>query len=125
MSETSHKPPVPTPLYSRIWQLLSSPRLTLFVLLVLVAICLIGVFLIQAPSEVSADPASYRLWVENVAAPKYGDWTDFLSSLRLFDVFHSPWFLAVGTLLMVNILFCTVKRWTAVMNGAPGALSCW
>jgi cytochrome c biogenesis protein len=120
MSETSRKRPVPTPLYSKIWQLLSSPRLTLFIILVLVAICLVGVFLIQAPSEVSADPASYRLWVENVATPKYGAWTGFLSSLRLFDVFHSPWFLAVGTLLMVNILFCTVKRWTAVMNAVRG-----
>ncbi len=120
MSERSRKRPDRVPFYSKIWQLLSSPRLTLVVILVLVAVCLIGVFLMQAPSEVTADPASYRSWVENVATPKYGAWTGFLSALRFFDVFHSPWFLIVGTLLMINILFCTVKRWTAVVSAVRG-----
>jgi cytochrome c biogenesis protein len=120
MSKRNHKRPGRTPFYSKASQFLSSLRLTLSVILILVAVCLIGVFLMQAPSEVTADPASYSSWVANVATPKYGAWTGFLSALRFFDVFHSPWFLAVGTLLMVNILFCTAKRWTAVLNSVRG-----
>lgn len=120
MPETSRKRPASTPFYIRIWQLLSSPRLTLLVILLLVAVCLVGVFLIQAPSEVTADPASYSSWITSVATPKYGAWTGFLSALRFFDIFHSLWFIVVGTLLMVNILFCTVKRWNAVVNTVRG-----
>jgi cytochrome c biogenesis protein len=120
MAEISHKSPVRMPLPRRTWQLLSSPRLTLVLILILVALCLVGVFLIQAPSEVTADPASYRLWVQNMARPRLGVWADIFSFLRLLDVFHSPWFLAVGGLLMVSILFCTVNRWTGVMNLVRG-----
>ena len=120
MSRKDRKPPAKTSFFSKLWQLLSSPRLTLFVILTLVAICLVGVFLIQAPSEIAANPAGYQAWVENVARPKFGAWTGFLSALRFFDIFHSPWFLAAGSLLMVNILCCTVKRWNAVVGAARG-----
>jgi len=120
MPQKNRKSPARIPFFTRIWQLLSSPRLTLFVILVLVVICLVGVFLIQVPSEIASDPTSYRAWVEQIARPKFGAWTGFFSALRFFDIFHSPWFLAVGSLLMLNILFCTVKRWNAVVGAVRG-----
>ncbi len=120
MPEKNRKPVAKTPFFARLWQLLSSPRLTLFIILVLVAICLIGVFLIQVPSEIASDPANYQAWVEQIARPRFGAWTGFFSALRFFDVFHSPWFLAAGSLLMLNILFCTVKRWNAVIGAVRG-----
>ena len=120
MSRKDRKPPAKTSFFSKLWQLLSSPRLTLFVILVLVAFSLVGVFLIQVPSEVASESSSYNAWVEQVAQPKYGAWTGFFSALRFFDIFHSPWFLAAGSLLMLNILFCTVKRWNSVISAVRG-----
>ena len=120
MPEKNRKSPARTPFFAKLWHLLSSPRITLFVILVLAAICLIGVFVIQAPTEVASDPATYKAWVDAVARPKFGAWTGFFSALRFFDIFHSPWFLAAGSLLMLNILFCTVKRWNAVIGTVRG-----
>jgi cytochrome c biogenesis protein len=94
----------------RLWRLLGSPRLALILILVLVVLGLIGALLIQVPSEIASDPVSYQLWIANVARPRFGAWTDSLSFLRLFDVFHSPWFLAAGGLLMVNIVVCVANR---------------
>ena len=119
MSE-KHKRPARAPLLSRLWQLLRSPRLTLFIILVLAALGLVGIFLMQAPSEVASDPESYRQWVEGIARPRYGGWTGLFSALRFFDMFHSPWFLAAGSLLMLNILFCTLGRWKAVISAVGG-----
>ena len=99
---------------------MTSPRLTLVLILLLAALCLVGVFLIQAPSEVATNPATYQAWVAQVARPKLGDWTDIYSALRFLDVFHSPWFIAVGALLMINILFCTLNRWKAVVSAWRG-----
>ena len=120
MPQKKPKPAAQMPFFTRVWQLLSSPRLTLFVILVLVAICLVGVFLIQVPSEMASDPSSYNAWVEQIARPKFGALTGLFSALRFFDIFHSPWFLAAGSLLMLNILFCTVKRWNAVIGAVRG-----
>ena len=78
------------------------------------AIFLFGALLIQVPSEVAADSSSYQAWVQNIAKPKFGAWAGIFSFLRLFDVFHSPWFLIAGGLLMINILFCTMNRWNSI-----------
>lgn len=98
----------------KLWQLLSSPRLALVLILALGALCLVGALLLQVPSEVAANPESYRLWVQNIAKPRLGVWADIFSFLKLFDVFHSPWFLAAGGMLMINILFCTINRWNSI-----------
>jgi cytochrome c biogenesis protein len=63
---------------------------------------------------VLAQPGSYQLWVENVAVPKFGFWANVLSALRFFDIFHSPWFLTAGGLLIINILCCTANRWRSI-----------
>jgi len=114
MSERNHKQPAQMSLYRKLWQLLSSPRLALVLILVLVALCLIGALLVQAPSEITSNPESYSLWVQNIVKPKLGLWADIFSFLRLFDVFHSPWFIVTGSLLMINILFCTINRWNNI-----------
>ena len=98
------------PIFRRLWRLLGSPRLALILILVLVVLGLIGVLLIQVPSGIASDPVSYKVWIANVAKPRFGAWTDILSLFRLLDVFHSPWFLAAGGLLMVNIEVCIANR---------------
>jgi len=95
---------------SGLWRLFSSVRLALCLILVITGLSLIGALLIQAPSGVAADPTVYSYWLQNVAEPKLGLWTKVLSALRLFDVFHSPWFLGAVALLVLNILICSLNR---------------
>lgn len=111
---------VQVPIAQKLWRALSSTRLALILILAMAVLCLIGALLVQVPAEVSADPSKYQFWVQNLAKPRFGFWADILSFLRLFDVFHSPWFLVLGSLLMVNILFCTINRWKNVSATARG-----
>lgn len=95
---------------SGLWRFFSSVRLALCLILVITGLSLIGALLIQVPSGVAAEPTAYSYWLQNVAEPKLGLWTKVLSALQLFDVFHSPWFLGAGALLVLNILICSLNR---------------
>ncbi len=103
-----------------LWQLFRSIRLALFLMLIIAGLSLIGVLIIQAPAGVTADPGLYGLWLENVAKPRLGVWANVLSVLRLFDVFHSPWFLGAGVLLIANIVVCALNRWKAMCSALVG-----
>jgi cytochrome c biogenesis protein len=77
---------------------------------ILIVLGLIGTFVIQVPAESAGNLAGYHLWLENVAQPQTGFWYPVLSYTGLFDVFHSPWFLGAGALLIVNIIICSLNR---------------
>jgi cytochrome c biogenesis protein len=94
-----------------IWRLFSSVKLALILILIITALSLIGVFLIQVPADMAHNTEAYQAWVENVATDKVGPWAPLLSLLQLFNVFGSFWFLGAGTLLMINILVCSLNRW--------------
>jgi cytochrome c biogenesis protein len=94
-----------------IWRLFSSVKLALILILIITALSLIGVFLIQVPADMVKNPQAYQSWVENVATDKVGPWAPLLSLLQLFNVFGSFWFFGAGTLLMINILVCSLNRW--------------
>lgn len=89
-------------------------------MLVITGLSLVGALLIQVPEEVAADPSLYTLWLDNVARPEVGGWTGVLSSLRLFDVSHSPWFWIAGLLLVANIMVCSLNRWNRLRAAAIG-----
>ena len=97
-----------------LWRFFSSVRLAVFLMLAFIGLSLIGTLLIQAPPEVLSDPSAYSVWLEEVAWPKVGAWVGPLAFLHLFDVFHSPWFLGVGALLVTNIVVCSLNRWKGV-----------
>ncbi len=99
---------------SRVWRFLSSLQLALVLILALVAMGVIGTFLVQAPAGVSSDPVEYDWWLQNVAQPQTGFWFPVLRSLGFFDIFHSPWFLGAGALLIVSIVVCSINRWNQV-----------
>lgn len=106
----------------RLWDFFSSVKLALVLMLVLTGLGLIGALLIQAPPDVISDPIAYEFWLEDAAIPKYGAWTPLLSLLRFFDMFHSPWFLSAGALLVISILVCSLNRWQSLrltLSGGP------
>ncbi len=103
-----------------LWHLFSSVRLAVILILVITGLSLLGALLIQVPSEIAGDPQLYSYWIDTAARSKVGVWTPFLSALHLFDVFRSPWFLIVGTLLMLNIFICSVNRWSSISLSLRG-----
>jgi cytochrome c biogenesis protein len=103
-----------------IWRLFSSVKLALVLILIITALSLIGVFLIQVPTDMARNHEAYQSWVENVATDKVGPWAPLLSLLQLFNVFGSIWFLSAGTLLMLNILICSLNRWGNIRLGLHG-----
>lgn len=94
------------------WQLLTSVRLALVLILLLAAGTLAGTTLIQAPGGIAPGSADYASWLQRVR-PRFGDWTDVLSSLQLLSVFSSVWYRGLLAALSISILLCTAKRWPA------------
>ncbi|MBI2857216.1 MAG: cytochrome c biogenesis protein ResB [Chloroflexi bacterium] len=96
----------------KVWRFLCSVRLALVVILVLSAAALAGALIVQAPGEVLSSQAGYQRWVEGLR-PRFGSFTGFLDFLGLFKVFHVWWFNALGALLVLNLIACTVNRFPA------------
>lgn len=91
-------------------------------MLIITALSLLGALLIQVPGGIAEDPNLYGQWVDTVAGNKVGDWAPFLSALRLFDVFHSPWFIIAGAILILNILVCNINRWNTIRSSLRGSV---
>ena len=105
---------------NRIWHLFKSMRLAVILMLVITTLSLLGALLIQVPTNIAEDPNLYSQWVDAVAVNKVGSWAPLLSTLSLFDVFNSPWFIIAGTLLMLNILVCSINRWSNISASLRG-----
>jgi cytochrome c biogenesis protein len=103
-----------------VWRQFSSVRLAVILILIITALSLLGALLIQVPRGAAADPQYYTYWLETIARPKLGGWASFFSSLGLFDVFRSPWFVIVGSMLMLNIFVCTINRWSGIKASIKG-----
>ncbi len=83
---------------SRVWSFLNSLKLTLFILITLAVVSIAGT-VVQQNRPVDAYLA------------EYGEkWTQIILYLQLNDMYHSPWFLALLTLLVLNIVVCTIER---------------
>jgi len=104
-----------------LWRLFSSTRLAFIMMLIIIAFSLIGALVIQAPSDATASPSDYALWVESVAGAKYGVWAPLMSVFKFFSIFTSPWFLAAGALLMLNIIICSIDRWGRIRQNIRGS----
>ncbi|MFC1967526.1 cytochrome c biogenesis protein ResB [Chloroflexota bacterium] len=105
---------------SRIWRLFGSMRLAVILMLAITALSMLGALLIQVPANIVEDPNLYSQWVDAVAGNKVGSWAPLLSALSLFDVFHSPWFIIAGVLLILNICICSINRWSGFSASLRG-----
>lgn len=97
------------------WHLLTSVRFVFFLLIGLAGASLAGILIIQVPAELSGDAADYAQWLERVR-PKFGPFTDLLSLLGLFNVFHSFWFRTMVGLLTLSIIVCSLNRWPGIRH---------
>jgi cytochrome c biogenesis protein len=103
-----------------LWSLFSSVRFAVILILIITGLSLLGALLIQAPSEVAKNPQLYSSWIDTVARSKVGVWAPFLSALHLFNVFSSIWFIIACALLMLNILICSLNRWSGIRLSLRG-----
>ncbi|MBI5345164.1 MAG: cytochrome c biogenesis protein ResB, partial [Deltaproteobacteria bacterium] len=97
---------------SRVWRFFSSLKLTLFVLISLAAVSIIGTVIEQN------QPVEKYL-------NAYGEqWTRVIVGARVHDMFHSWWFISLLVALTSNIIVCTLERfppkWKALLNHKPG-----
>src|SRR5260370_28871243 len=86
------------------WGWLSSVRTAILLISAIPAICLLGMYFIQAPGEVLNDPAAYAAWVQFNALPKYGSLTPIFDWLQFFTIFSSWYFMLLLVLLATSIL---------------------
>ncbi len=83
---------------SRIWAFFSSLKLTIFILITLAAVSIIGT-VIQQEQQTAFYAREYG-----------GRWAQFILMGELNDMYHSPWFQGILLLLLINIIVCTIER---------------
>lgn len=95
----------------KVWYFLNSLKLTLFVLITLAVVSIFGTIVEQNQP------------VENYLSAYGEKWTRALLYVHANDLFHSWWFLALLTLLAINIIVCTFERfppkWKSLLNHVP------
>ncbi|MBI5469262.1 MAG: cytochrome c biogenesis protein ResB, partial [Deltaproteobacteria bacterium] len=95
----------------KVWYFLNSLKLTLFVLITLAVVSILGTVVEQNQP------------IENYLSAYGEKWTGFLLYVRANDLFHSWWFLALLTLLATNIIVCTFERfppkWKSLLYHKP------
>jgi len=85
-----------------LWKAFSSVRMTVFLLILLAGTSVLGTVILQ-----KGTPHQYLV--------EYGPGlARILDFFGLFDMYHSWWFLAILGLLVVNLLFCSLKRLPSV-----------
>lgn len=93
---------------SKIWYFFNSLKLTLFVLITLAAVSIFGTA-IEQNQQIESYVRSYGM-----------QWTKVIIYLRLDDMYHAPWFIALLILLVLNIIVCTFERfppkWKAILR---------
>ncbi len=88
---------------------LSNPRLAIALIALVAAATAIGTLLPQTPGWARSDPQAESAWLQQQRL-RFGGSTTVFQRLGLFDLFHSPWFMAGLTLLVLSILACTARR---------------
>lgn len=87
-----------------IWRFFSSVKLTLVLLIILAIASLFGTLIPQQDSAVEfarrISPGMFQL----------------LSSLSLFDMYHSSWFRVIIGLLALNLIVCSINRLPATLR---------
>lgn len=87
-----------------VWSFFCSLKLTLFLLILLALISIIGTVLPQGDL-----PPEYTARISNA---KF----EFYSALGFFDMYHSRWFKAILSLLSLNLICCSIRRLPHVLR---------
>ena len=70
---------------------------------------MIGVLIPQVPLEMRDNPAGRAVWLE-LRREDYGPFTELMDRFDLFEIFRSPWFVALWLVIIVAVTVCTVSR---------------
>ena len=91
------------------WRLLTNVKFAVALVTVAVLASLLGVVLPQLPAEMRGNPPARSAWLE-LQREDFGWLTGILDGLDLFDVFHSPWFVALWFVIVAAVTVCTISR---------------
>ncbi|MEK6531110.1 MAG: cytochrome c biogenesis protein ResB [Deltaproteobacteria bacterium] len=96
---------------SKLWAFFNSLKLTLFVLISLATVSILGTVIEQNQP------------VEKYIEAYGSSWTRVILYMRVNDMYHSLWFLALLTMLSLNIIVCTIERfppkWKSLLRQRP------
>lgn len=92
----------------KVWKFFSSVKLTVFVLIIIASLSIIGTVI-----EQGKDLEFYYM--------EYGErWGGLIQTLELHKMYNSPWFTALLVTLVINIIACTFDRfppkWRSVLK---------
>ena len=96
-------------IFEALWDVLTSMRLSLIVILAMAVLGFVGSLVIQVPAGVADDPAAKVDWLAGVR-PRFGGWTDIMDRLQIFAIFNSYWFRALTAFLTISLVACMIQR---------------
>lgn len=95
-----------------LWRFFTSLKLTIFLLMGLAAVSIIGTIIPQG----TPPPAEY---IQTISQTRF----QLYSRLGFFDMYHSWWFILLLCLLTTNLVACTLRRlphdWKAMTDPTP------
>ena len=91
------------------WRLLTNVKFAVALVSLAVLASLLGVVLPQMPAEMRGNPPARSAWLE-LQREDFGWLTGTIEGLDLFEVFHSPWFLALWFVIVAAVTVCTISR---------------
>ncbi len=100
-----------------LWQLLTSMKFGVVVILALAALGVVGTMVMQAPAGIASDAAAKADWLDQVR-PRYGGWTGILDQLQVFSIFESIWFRTLAALLTASLIACSAHRLPGLWKSA-------
>src|SRR4030066_2207996 len=90
--------------FAILYDLFRSVKLTIFLLILLAILSIIGTFIKQNASS------SEYIKVYGIGLYEIFNFFD------LFDMYHSWWFSAILLLLMINLITCSIQRLPRILN---------
>ena len=108
------------------WRLLTDVRFAVVLIALLAISGIIGMLVRQFPVTRADDPARYAVELATVRAAWEGLPTgallaDVFDRLGFFNVFATPWFLLLVTVLVISIICCTLDRTPRLWRSVGGA----
>ena len=104
-------------LLERLWDLLTSMKFGVVVIIAIAALGFVGTLVVQAPAGVAADAAAKADWLDQVR-PKYGGWTGIMDQLQVFTLFDSVWLRGLAALLTASLIACSAHRLPGLWKSA-------
>lgn len=91
--------------FDKVWKFFTSLRLTIFLLISIASVSIVGTVIEQNKTY-----DEYWRFFTFIGEGSRESFINFLSSIGMFDMYHSRWFLLLLVLFTANLTFCTLDR---------------